>query len=230
MCITCIVLSAFFFVVLLIFYWLSDPVGIREGSHIDPVTWQSAAQARNTLLGVIGIWFLGKNHSLFFFHERCCSEVFKILPLLINSSIHFNFTNKANKHFSNYYFSPRCSDCLHVSQLSALQLKWSLTWWFPQPWAPQGHSIDLKGRVNCVASTESKITHSRTCICSISCRVLGVLTTRGMPASHYHLHLDTCLCLIYLWHVGSVNAALAHHVCSFYMLTCFGFLFNSFTF
>lgn len=36
--------SHFFFLVLLLFYWLYDPVVIREGSLVDPVTWQSAAQ------------------------------------------------------------------------------------------------------------------------------------------------------------------------------------------
>lgn len=57
--------SHFFLLALLLLYWLYDPVVIREGSLVDPVTWQSAAQGQEC--SCRSYWDLvpGKNSSLF---------------------------------------------------------------------------------------------------------------------------------------------------------------------
>lgn len=108
--------SHFFFLALLLFCWLYDPVVIREGSLVDPVTWQSAAQGQECSFRSYWDLIPGKKQFSFFFHERCCSEVSKILTLMINST-NFNFTDKTDKHFSNYDFSLSRSDHSQVTSV-----------------------------------------------------------------------------------------------------------------
>lgn len=169
--------SHFSFLALLLFYWLYDPVVIREGSLVDPVTWQSAAQGQECSFRSYWDLIPGEKQFSFFFHERCCSEVSRILALMINST-NFNFTDKTDKHFSNYDFSLSRSD---HSQVTSVLYSWS------GHWLDGFHGLGLYRVISlispeeftCVTSTESKIIHSRTCICSISCRVLGVLPPMG---------------------------------------------------
>lgn len=74
-------------------------------------------------------------------------------------------------------------------------------------------SLDSNENFTLVTSVKSKLTHSRTCSCSVTYTVLGVLSTGGMPACHDHLCLDLCLCSLFLLACGKLSVQCKANVC-----------------
>lgn len=46
---------------------------------------------------------------------------------------------------------------------------------------------------------------------------LGVLATQGMPASNYHLCLDMCFCLIFIWACGKLSMQCKANLCVWFL-------------
>lgn len=175
---------------------------------------------------LLGFDSRGKQFS-FFFHDRCCSEVSKSSLwwwIVQTLTLHTRQTNT-----SQTMTSPRAAvtvhrspQCFTVEVVTDLMVSTALGFTGSYHWFHRKNLLVLHLQ-------RAKLHTPELAFVALAVEFWVCCHPWGACFS-LHPHPDTCLGLLYLWHVQSVNAALGRHVCSFCMSICFGFLFNSFTF